>query len=389
MDSLSALKELSSHMHLEPAEDTGKTGIAACARHAPELKSEPYSIYPAVTPKGGHIRLLKTLQTSACERNCYYCPFRAGRDFRRATLSPDDMAKTFMGLQRAGIAEGLFLSSGIAGGSIRTQDKIIDTVEILREKMSYQGYIHLKLMPGAEYDQVLRAMQLADRVSLNLEAPNSERLALLAPRKTFIEELLQPLRWVEQIRRTLPGIKGWNGHWPSMTTQFVVGAVGETDLELLTTTAYLHNQLSLGRAYYSAFSPSPDTPFAGQPPASPQREQRLYQASFLLRDYGFDLEELPFDPTGNLPTQRDPKTIWAQDHLAGQPVEINKAERSELMRIPGIGPKSVKAILNARRQNKLRHLEDLYRMGINPGRSLPYILLDGQRPPHQLQLFAL
>ncbi len=297
------------------------------------------------------------------------------------------MAKTFMGLQRGGVAEGIFLSSGIAGGSIRTQDKIIDTADILRNKMGFKGYIHLKLMPGAEYDQVLRTMQLADRVSLNLEAPNTERLALLAPRKVFMEELLQPLRWVEQIRRTQPAVKGWKGRWPSMTTQFVVGAVGESDLEMLSTTAFLHTQMRLGRAYFSAFNPIPDTPFADRLPTTPLREQRLYQASFLLRDYGFDLEELPFDDSGRLPSQRDPKTIWAQNHLAEEPVEINLAQQGELLRIPGFGPKAAKAILEARRQNRLRHLEDFHRLGINPGRALPFILLDGQRPTRQLQLF--
>lgn len=386
MDTLATLKDLSTHMQLEPAEEHHGSGVPGCSLQTAQGKTEPYNIYPAVTPNGGHIRLLKTLQTSACERNCFYCPFRAGRDFRRATLSPDEMAKTFMALQRGGVAEGIFLSSGIAGGGVRTQDKIIATAEILREKMGFKGYIHLKLMPGAEYEQVLRTMQLANRVSLNLEAPNTERLAQLAPRKVFLEELLQPLRWVEQIRRSLPAHKSWKGRWPSLTTQFVVGAVGESDLELLSTTAFLHSQLGLGRAYFSRFNPIPDTPFEDRSPVSALREQRLYQASFLLRDYGFGLEELPFDNSGALPEQRDPKTIWAQLHLSGQPLEINQAQRSELLRIPGIGLRSANAILTARRQNRLRRLEDFYRLGINPARALPYILLDGQKPARQLQL---
>ena len=159
-------------------------------------------ISEAVMSGGQRIPLLKTFQTSSCERNCYYCPFRAGRDFHRATLKPDEMANSFIALNRAGIAKGIFLSSGIAGGSIRTQDQILATAEILRHKQNYSGYMHLKLMPGAERDQILHAMQLADRVSVNLEAPNTQRLAQLAPRKAFMDELIQPLRWVEEIRKT-------------------------------------------------------------------------------------------------------------------------------------------------------------------------------------------
>jgi predicted DNA-binding helix-hairpin-helix protein len=128
-------------------------------------------------PGGKTIALLKTMLTSACERDCYYCPFRAGRDYRRATFKPEEMARTFNELQRSRIAEGLFLSSGVAGGGVRTQDRLIDTIDVLRNKLNYRGYVHLKIMPGTERDQVLRAMQLSDRISVNLEAPNSRRLA--------------------------------------------------------------------------------------------------------------------------------------------------------------------------------------------------------------------
>lgn len=382
MDALNQLRDLSSMMSLEPAEDVGCPKLAG--ESLSPKQQDAIVIGHALLPNGKQIRMLKTLLTSACERNCYYCPFRAGRDFHRSTLKPDEMAKAFMALQRAGLVDGLFLSSGIAGGSLRTQDQLIAAAEILRQKMGFQGYVHLKLMPGAERAQVERAMQLADRVSLNLEAPNTERLHLLAPRKAFLEELLQPLRWVEDIRRTQPGRLGWKNRWPSMTTQFVVGAVGESDLELLSTTAYLHRNLHLARAYFSAFNPVRDTPLENLPATSPLRQHRLYQASFLLRDYGFDLEELPFEATGDLPTRTDPKTAWAQQHLAHQPVEINRASRQQLLRIPGIGPKSADAILAARRRGKLSTSEDLHNIGINPGRALPFILLDGKQPDRQL-----
>jgi len=385
METLERLNQLSSLMDLEPAEETGCPKISTGVKSP--RKKESINISQAVMPGGKRIRLLKTLLTSACERNCYYCPFRAGRDFRRATFTPDEMAQTFIGLHRSGIAQGIFLSSGIAGGSVRTQDQMIATAEILRLKLGYRGYLHLKLMPGVEHAQVERAMQLADRVSVNLEAPNVQRLERLAPRKTFIEELLQPLRWVEEYRRNQPGHLGWNGHWPSTTTQFVVGAAGESDLELLKTTEYLHHKLGLRRAYFSAFRPIPDTPLENLPAESPQREFRLYQASFLLRDYGFSLEDLPFDPSSNLPYHTDPKMAWAQTHLASQPVEINRADREALLRIPGIGPHSVKAILTARRTKSFLNLEDLNRIGINPSRAAPFILLNGKRPIRQLSLW--
>ncbi len=395
MEAIDRLAMLSSDMDLEPAEDAAACPrLSAAQPFTPDPSQgstcgsssrEPF-LSQAVLPNGKRITLLKSLLTSACERNCYYCPFRAGRDFRRLTLKPDEMARTFMGLYQAGIAEGIFLSSGITGGGLRTQDKLLDTAEILRHKYHYQGYIHLKLMPGAEKAQIERAMQLSDRVSINLEAPNPHRLGLLAPRKTF-EELLRPLRWVEEIRRTQPGHHGWNGYWPSVTTQFVVGAVGETDLELLSTTHYLHRQVRLRRAYFSAFRPISDTPLEDRPAENPLRKHRLYQASFLLRDYGFELEDMPFDPSGGLPLDRDPKTAWAQANLVDGPIEINRAGRHELLRIPGIGPKGVKAILSARTRGRLRSLDDLRRIGINPTRLAPYVLLDGARPSRQLPLF--
>lgn len=380
MDILSPLRDLSVSMNLEPAEDTGCPSIEPLT----QKQQDAVAISHALLPNGKQIRMLKTLLSSACERNCYYCPFRAGRDFRRTTLKPDEMAKAFMALYRAGLVEGIFLSSGISGSSLHTQDQLIATAEILRQKQNFRGYIHLKLMPGAEQAQIESAMQFADRVSLNLEAPNTQRLERLAPRKAFLEELMQPLRWADEIRRTRPAHLGWNNHWPSMTTQFVVGAVGESDLEILTTTNYLYHKLHLARTYFSAFHPIADTPFENLPAAAPVRQNRLYQASFLLRDYGFDLEELPFETVGNLPTQVDPKTAWAQINLAQQPVEINQANRQELLRIPGIGLKSANAILVARRKGKLTCPEDLHKIGVDPKRALPFILLDGKQPNRQL-----
>lgn len=377
MDPVNRLKILSSQMDFEPAEDHGCPKID---------RDKEYSgfVHNAVMPNGKSMPLLKTLLTSACERDCHYCPFRAGRKFRRATLKPDEMAHVFMAFHRAGIVKGLFLSSGLIGGGISTQDRLLDTAQILREKLGYKGYLHLKIMPGAEIDQVEQAMVLGDRVSLNLEAPNDHRLKTLAPHKNFFAELIQPLKWVAKIKQTQFKTNPWRKQWPSVATQFVVGGAGESDSELLSTTEYLYSRIGLKRAYFSPFHPVEDTPLENQPATKLQRESRLYQASFLLRDYGFSMEEMPFDVNGNLPEGTDPKLGWAQVNLAENPVEINQASRNELLHIPGIGPKGAESLLSARRKLPLKNIEDLRRIGINPTRAAPFILLDGRRPSMQL-----
>lgn len=415
MDTEAKLGLISDQMTLEPAEEYRPTAspidlpasayvTAPCGSSPADLssayanvqasndqsltaKKNSLGIHNAVMPGGKRIALLKTMLTSACERDCFYCPFRAGRNFRRATFKPDEMANTFNDIHRAKLAEGLFLSSGIAGGGVRTQDRLIDTVDILRNKLNYRGYLHLKIMPGLERDQVLRAMQLADRISINLEAPNTERLKNLAPHKIFIEELLRPLQWAEEIRKTESARSSWNGRWPSIATQFVVGAVGESDLEILTTSAYLLQKLHLARTYFSAFNPVCDTPLENTPAENPMREHRLYQTSFLLRDYGFDLEDMPFMPNGFLPLDVDPKIAWARMNLSETPLEVNRADRRELLRVPGIGPKGVEAILSARRKGKLLDLKDLKAIGVIASRAAPFVLLNGKRPILQMSLW--
>ena len=335
------------------------------------------------TPRGPK-PVLKTMMTTACERDCHYCVFRAGRaKTRRVTFSPDDMAAGFNALQKARKVDGLFLSSGIIKGSVTTQDKIIDTADIIRRKQRYGGYIHLKIMPGIEYDQLHRSMQLADRISVNLEAPTSQRLAALAPKKVFVEELLQLLQWAQQIRQDNPHQK-----LASSVTQFVVGAVGDTDLELLSMSDKLYSQAQLARVYYSSFHPVPGTPLENTAPSDPQREFRLYQSSFLLRDYRWDVEDLPFLQGGNLRLDVDPKQAWADLHLVEQPVEIMKAERDQLLRVPGIGPVGAEAIIRSRRRGQLSELSHLRQIGIRaPQRLANYVLLDGKRPIRQTRLF--
>lgn len=335
------------------------------------------------TPRGPKA-VMKSMMTTACERNCHYCVFRAGRaKTKRVTFSPDEMASAFDTLESSGKVDGLFLSSGIIKGSVATQDKLIDTADIIRNKQRYRGYIHLKIMPGIEYDQLYRSMQLADRVSVNLEAPTSGRLAALAPKKIFIEELLQMLQWAEQIRRDHQ-----NEKLASSVTQFVVGAVGDTDLELLSMSDKLYRLAKLARVYYSAFGPVPGTPFENLPATEAIREFRLYQSSFLLRDYTWDVEELPFLRDGNLRTDVDPKQAWADEHLLHQPIEVMSAEREQLLRVPGVGPVGANAIIRARRRGALTELLHLKQIGIRtPHKLAKYVLLDGRQPVHQLNLF--
>lgn len=335
------------------------------------------------TPKGD-MPVLRTMVTTACERNCNYCVFRAGRGkTQRVTFKPDELAAGFDALQRGGHVKGMFLSSGIIKGSVTTQDKIIDTAEIIRRKYRYRGYLHLKVMPGIEYDQLYRLMQLADRVSVNLEGPNEPRLKSLAPKKDFTNELYKMLQWAAEIRRNHP-----HQRLADTVTQFVAGAVGDTDLEMLSVSQHLHQRMGLKRTYFSAFSPVPDTPFDNLMPTDPQREFRLYQASFLLRDYKWDVEDLLFEGEGNLNLKVDPKRAWADAYLREAPVDIMRADREQLMRVPGIGPKGADAILNARRQRRLTDLSHLRKLDIRTPEALaPYILLDGQRLPTQLPLF--
>jgi predicted DNA-binding helix-hairpin-helix protein len=377
-DAYQKLSLLDDTMRFEPAGAQPQTEKEAPSQRSPK----PLPCISDVSTPTGKKPILKAMMTTACERNCFYCPFRAGRNqTKRVTFTPDEMAATHMQLARTNVVDGLFLSSGIIKGSVTTQDKIIDTAEILRRKYNYRGYLHLKVMPGAEYDQIRRTMQLADRVSVNLEGATAQRLALLAPKKDYWGELITRLQWISQLRQK-------EQLRASVVTQFVVGAVGDTDLELLQVSDSLYNQLGLRRAYYSAFNPVSHTPFDELAPTSAQREFRLYQASFLLRDYGWQVEDLPFQADTNLPLDADPKRIWADHNLLNTPIELNTANRAQLLHVPGIGPVAADAIILARRKGHLRELGHLAALGVRDvTRTAPYILLNGQRPAQQLSLF--
>jgi predicted DNA-binding helix-hairpin-helix protein len=341
-----------------------------------------HSRFLVTHPQRGKMPVMRIMQTSACERNCYYCPFQAGRNYRRVTLAPTELAASFHQMEKKKLVDGLFLSSGIVGGGMTAMDRLVDTVEIVRRKYGYRGYVHLKIMPGADTAQIARAAQLANRLSINLEGANARRLAKLAPKKEFWQELVAPFQWLRQIRRK-PG--PWTKP-PSLTTQFVVGPSGESDQELLAAADNLYQNFDLGRAYYLAFNPIEGTTFENMPKTPALREHRLYQADWLLRFYGFKLDELPFDDRGNLALGKDPKAMWAKAHLSQQPIEINRANRGELLRIPGIGPKTADAIITARRIGSITELAHLKQLGVPTTSAAPYILLNGRRPVYQLPL---
>lgn len=382
MSDLETLQRLSSQMHLES--DGSET---PCPEKRGEWIIRSLRVSTAHAHGGKGIRLLKTLLSSYCKNHCRYCPFQSGRDFRRTAFTPADFAKLAASLAAAGAVGGIFLSSGVDVSPVKTQDQLLETAQILRRVHNYRGYLHLKIMPGAEQEQVYQAMLLADRLSVNLEAPTPAALARLAPEKAFQQDLITPLRWIDEFRQQRPAQRAWNGRWPSSTTQFVVGPGKETDLDLLAATWKLQQQAGLQRAYYSSFTPIPGTSLEAEPPSPSSRERRLYQASFLLRDYGFDLEELPFNPDGSLPADIDPKQAWADAHLLPNPLEINTAPREALLRIPGIGPRSAEKIVRERRRRTLADPAHLAALGISRSRCLPYLTLNGRRPPRQPALF--
>src|SRR5215212_1303466 len=353
-----------------PATDSIKQGIT----HATGF------VYNAKQEGGGTSRLFKVLQTNACRYSCKYCFTSCAIRRKRTTFKPDELASTFVSLNREQRVDGLFLSSGIVPDADTTMEKMLATVERLRLKEHYTGYIHLKLIPGASFEYIERAVELADRVSLNLEAPNQARLTELAPDKEFASSMWGRMAWAaELIKRARqegrPAAR-------SLTTQFVVGAVGESDRELLETVQRAHCELDLRRAYFSAFHPIERSPFADAPAEDPTRARRLYQADFMLRDYGFSAAEMPFDDQGLLPRDKTPKQAWAEHHLH-EPIEINRASRATLLKIPGIGPRSADRIIQARRETKLHDMAQLKALGVTIAWSVPYLLLDGHRAPEQ------
>jgi predicted DNA-binding helix-hairpin-helix protein len=349
-------------------------------------------IAQARLPGGGAINLMRVMQTNACSLSCGYCPTYCGGKVPRATVSPEEVATTFMDVNRKGLAQGLFLTSGVPGRPTRATDRMLATLELLRRQEGFAGYIHVKLLPGAETAQVEAAARLATRISVNLEGPTDAHVRTLAREKNLSGDLLPKLELAGRLYREAreeggPSLRG------STTTQFVVGAVGERDREVLGLVARLERQRLLHHAHFSAFQPVVGTPFEGFAPTPAARESRLYQAEHLLREYGFGVEELAFEAGGNLPLDRDPKTAWALAHPERFPLEVTRAPLELLLRIPGVGPKTARTIVQTRRHTVMRDLRDLRRIGVDTVRAGFYLTLRGRRlatapAPHQLRLFA-
>jgi putative DNA modification/repair radical SAM protein len=333
----------------------------------------PGGIHVSAVGGGRTVKLLKVLQTNVCEFDCFYCEHRASRDVPRTYVSPDELAKTFMQLHRARLVDGLFLSSGITKKVDTMQERIVQTAELLRGRYRFRGYIHLKIMPGSSLAAVERTVQLADRVSLNLEAPTPKHLSRLSAKKDFLDGILTRMVWINRLTEQQPGLAR-----AGQITQFVVGAAGESDLDLLQTTDRLYREIKLRRAYFSAFSPIPDTPLDHVPPAPLLRQHRLYQADWLLRFYGFSVGELAFDEQGHLPLAADPKLAWALRHPEFFPLELSTAPVEMLLRVPGIGLLSAKRIVEARRTTAITDLRQLTRLGVVAKRAAPFLLLGGR-----------
>jgi predicted DNA-binding helix-hairpin-helix protein len=355
--------------------------------------ASPVGVTRVRLPGGGYTTLMRVMQTNACSLSCGYCPTYCGGKVRRTALAPEEIATTFVEANKKGLAQGLFLTSGVPGRPYRAMDRMLATLEILRRRQGFRGYIHVKLLPGIERAQVEAAGALANRVSINLEAPTDAYVRTLAPEKDLSGNLLPALELAGRLslearlepRPDRPRAAG-------TTTQFVVGAAAERDHEILALVARLQGRRLLHHAHFSSFQPVVGTPMEGTPATVPIRELRLYQAEHLLRQYGFSYDDLVFEPDGNLALDRDPKTTWALRHPDSFPIEITSAPYEVLLRVPGIGPRAARALVTARRAVTVRDTLDLRRLGVDTVRAAWRLTLRGRRldtrpAPEQLRLF--
>ncbi len=325
-----------------------------------ELRGRLPGIYYAWS-SGGRVPLLKTLFTNACSKDCRYCAFSSLVDTPRYSFGVEELVRLFMDLYRKDLVRGLFLSSAIPCCPDTTMERMVAVARCLRKREGFGGYIHLKILPGVSRDLVCQALEVATRVSVNLESPREQDLRAMAPSKSLKESIL-PL--VE----TLKG---------GFTTQFVVGLGRERDYHFLKAVETLARKHGLKRAYFQAFRPVAGTPLENHPPGSRERQLRLYQGEFLVRRYGFTAGEL-VDAQGNLPRSVDPKTHWALNHPDFFPVDLERATYHQLLRVPGIGPTLARRILGLRREGLLSP-HSLEKAGINLGKSGPFLVLKGKR----------
>lgn len=329
-------------------------------------------IYHASTRDGCTVPLFKVLMTNKCSNDCRYCINHNKHHFNRVEFSPEDVASIFLEYYQNRLVEGLFLSSGIPRDSEYSMENMVEVAHKLRMEHGYRGYIHLKILPGSPYDLIKRAVSLADRVSINLEAATSEGMDNLSTTKNYQTDILRRMKW---IKRLLKANKEFS---PSgQTTQFLVGAGEETDQQILERADWLYQKMELKRSYFSPFEAVKDTPLELQEEPHPKRSPRLYQADHLLNSYGFQFDELIFDDGGNLSLDADPKYVAALAHEEQFPVEINEASYKDLLRVPGIGKISAKRIIQSRKVGKsFLKLEELKNIGVVVKRAEPFIKLN-------------
>jgi predicted DNA-binding helix-hairpin-helix protein len=364
-----------------------REGLPPRLRHANDGGAlSPINIRHLRPMPGMRMSLLRILMTNACSYNCHYCPMRRDRNLPRTLLKPEELVRIFLGARQRGWCEGLFVTTGIPGRPVKVMDDLITALELLRERHRFGGYIHVKLVPGGEPAQIARLTELASRVSINLEAPCGASLARIAPEKSFgtaVSDLqrvrTQLLEERAQRAEGKPRDPLHPGGVSGMTMQFVVGATSDTDQAILGTVSRLSAGGGIHHAHFSAFRPIEDTPLEGARAAPALREHRLYQADYLLRDYGFQAEEVVYQPNGNLPLGVDPKSAWALAHPDRFPIEVRTASPEELMRVPGVGPTSARRIVAERGGSALRSLADLRKLGVVTTRAAGFLTLGGRR----------
>jgi putative DNA modification/repair radical SAM protein len=348
--------------------------------------TEGMGICHSYAPDGRCISLLKILLTNHCIFDCHYCVNRKSSNVRRARFTPREVADLTLSFYRRNYIEGLFLSSGIIKSSDHTMEQMVEAARILREEHDFRGYIHLKTIPEAAPDLIHQAGLLADRVSINVELPTDAGLTRLAPDKDTrtIEGAMGGMKMaIAQARDETKRFKHAPRFAPGgQSTQMIVGADGASDADIVSRASRLYDSFRLRRVYYSAFSPIPDASAVlplKRPPL--MREHRLYQSDWLMRFYGYSPRDVmqATEADGNLPLDIDPKLAWALKFRQSFPVDVNRASREELLRVPGLGVRAVGQILSSRRHRTLR-LEDLAKLTVSVTKVRPFIVTCDWRP---------
>ena len=355
--------------------------------------TEGMGICHSYAPDGRCISLLKILLTNFCVYDCVYCVNRVSSNVPRARFTVAEVVELTLGFYKRNYIEGLFLSSGIIQNPDYTMEQVVEVARILREEHDFRGYIHLKTIPDASDELLAKAGRYADRLSINVELPTAEGLSLLAPEKDAhaIRISMGQLRTrIESARDTsLSGKRPPRFAPGGQSTQMIVGADASNDSTILATSADLYGNYRLRRVYYSAFSPIPDASAALPLKAAPLvREHRLYQADWLMRFYGFEAREIVTGNGGMLDLEVDPKTAWALQHREQFPVDINRAAKSMLLRVPGLGLTSVARIIAARSVRAVR-LHDLAGLRVSLKKILPFIVLPDHQPGARLDSAGL